>query len=374
MNEWKRFEQSDMNTFLDAVRSDDHSILSEPALCEVFSRPLDFFDGYDLVRISNQYSPPFMIFDYVSNGENHYYLDGSDYAFQTLCTQKSVRLTEENVLEYIDMYFSYVYERGNSIVFIRDGQDTNFKGSDGMGVHFKALQTIEQVSVQWSEEEDAFIIRTPLLYQDQTRKGVIHVSKNGRIDVRAPLEVSFLSSPKGFDTVPVIHPKANEILRQTRDLLGKTTTGKRLLDIADEKDVEIHIMGSPNYQAITTNKPAIYLFMPAAQFTADIHQALQLGGALRDMEQILGGFPRPSPEEPPEVFFAINYDKNLNLLCEICKIVDEFEALNMPEALAAMRRLGIEDVYGGYKNKASPDEMLTIYISMMMKQGFILEQ
>lgn len=370
---WKQFDQKDANTFLDNVREADNKVLFEPSICEVFSRHLDFFDGYDLVRISNQYSPPFMLFDYVSNGDNHYYLDGSDQAFQTLCVQKSVRLTEENVLEYVDMYFSYVYERGNSIVFIRDPQNMNFKGSDGMGAHFKAIQEHAAVTVKWNDDEELFVIHCPLLYQDETHEGVIHAHKNGQIDVIAPLHVLFLDTPQSFKDVPLAHPKRESILNQTRDLLGKSETGKRLLDIADEKDVEIRIMSSPNYQAVTTNKPLIYLFLPADQYTADYHQALQLGGALRDMEQILGGFARPSIEEPPEIFFSVSYDKNLNLLCEICKIVEEFEALNIPESAAAMRRLGIEDIYSGYKNAASPNEMLDIYIAMMTKQGFIVE-
>lgn len=373
MNNWKQLDQKEANQFLDAVRDAENSVLFEPAICEVFLHPLDFFDGYDLLRISNQYSPPFMIFDYLSNGDNHYYLDGSDDAFQTLCQQKSVRLTEDNVLGFIDMYFSYVYERGNSIVFIRDPQDTNFKGSDGMGVHFKAIQKMERVSVSWSDDHDAFVIRTPLLYQEQTREGIIHVAKNGRIGVLEPLKVSFLDTPQAVEKVQLEHPKSKTILDQAKNLLVKSKGAKRLLDIADEKDVEIRVLSSPNYQAVTTNKPLIYLFMPAAQFTADYHQALQIVGAMRDMEQILGGFPRPSTEEPPEVFFAISYDKNLNLLMEICKIVDEYEALNIPEALSALRRIGIEDIYSGYKNNANPTEMLDIYVKMMMKQGFIVE-
>ncbi len=373
MNHWKYLKPKDAHQFLDSVRDSQNRILFEPEICEVFSHPLDFFDGYDLLRISNQYSPPFMIFDYLSNGENHYYLDGSDDAFQTLCKQKSISLTEDNVLDYIDMYFSYVYERGNSIVFIRDAQDMNFKGSDGMGVHFKAIQKLETVSVSWSDYEDAFIIRTPLLYQEQTREGIIHVHKNGRIDVQEPLAVSFLDAPKAVETIALEHPKAKDIKDQVKDLLSKSSGAQRLMGIADEKNVEIRVLSSPNYQAITTNKPLIYLFMPAAQFTADYHQALQIVGALRDMEQILGGFPRPSKEEADEIYFAVSYDKNINLLMEICKIVDEYEALNIPEAASAMRRLGIGDIYSGYKNDASSSEMLDIYVNMMEKQGFIVE-
>lgn len=372
-NDWKSLSQKDALAFIDAVREPDNDILFDPALCAVFSHPLDFFDGYDLVRISNQYSPPFMLFDYVSNGENHYYLDGSDHAFQMLSAQGSVRLNADNVLHYIDMYFSYVYERGNSIVFIRDPRDMNFKGSDAMGSHFKAIEKHAGVTVEWNDADEVFIINSPLLYQEKTREGVIHVAKNGTIDVLAPLKVKFMDAPQAFDSIPLKHPKDDEILRQARDLLVKTKSGQRLIGMADKVGVEIRVCGSPNYQAVATNKPLLYLFLPAAQYNADYHQALQLAGVLRDAEQILGGFPRPSNDEDPAVFFAISYDKNLNLLMEICKIVGEFEALNMSEATNAMRRLGIEDIYSGYKNNASPEQMLQIYERMMIEQGFIIE-
>lgn len=368
---WKQLSAPETLVFLDAVRAPEHSLLFEPSLCETFLHPLDFFDGYDLIRISNQYSPPFVLLDFMSNGENHYYLDGSDHAFQTVCKQGSVRLTRENVLQYIDFYFSYVYERGNSLVFIRDPQNTNFKGSDGMGVHFKAIQKHASVRVEFDEALGVFIIRSPLLYQDQTHEGVIHVHKtSGRIDVLEPLTVSFLDAPQGYETLTYIHPHEDSILEQTKTLLFKSETGQRLMKIAQEKDVPVRVLGSPNYQAFTSNRPAVTMLMPAAQHTADYHQALILAGALRDAEQILGNFPRPSKEEPPAIYFAVNYDKNLNILMEICKIVEELE---VPEAFAAMRRIGIEDVYQGYKKGAAPDEMLQIYIAMMMKQGFIKE-
>ena len=370
---WQILQARKATKLLKDVRDDNFPVLFEPSLCEFFTHPLEFFDGFDLIRISNHYSPPFMNFDYVSNGEQHYYLDGTDHAFQTLVRQGSVHITEDNVLAYIDFYFTYVYERGNSIVFIRDPQDTNFKGSDGMGVHFKALQQHKNLDVSWNADREIFVIKTPLLYQDKTHKGVVNVYPDGCIEVVKPLRVSFLDEPEMFEDVPLVHPKEEKILEQTRGLIEKTRTGKRLLDMMDENDVRVRVLGSCNYQAVATNKPEIFLFMPSAQYTADYHQALQLVGAMRDVEQILCAYPRPSWEEPEEVFFAVSYDKNLNLLCEICKMVEELDEQGIEEGTSAMRRIGIQAVYRGYKNGASPQEMLDIYIAMMEKQGFIID-
>jgi len=373
-DQWEILQARKATKLLKDVREDAFSVLFEPALCEFFIHPLDFFNGFDLIRISNHYSPPFMNFDYVSNGEQHYYLDGTDHAFQTLVRQGSVHITEDNVLAYIDMYFTYVYERGNSIVFIRDPQDTNFKGSDGMGVHFKALQKHQNLDVSWNEKRQIFVIKTPLLYQNKTHQGVVNVHQDGCIEVVKPLRVSFLDTPDIFEDIEYVHPKEDAILEQAYGLIEKTKTGKRLLDLMREKEIPVRVLGSCNYQAVATNLPMIYLFMPSAQYTADYHQALQLVGAMRDVEQILNAYPRPSHEEPEEVFYAVSHDKNLNLLLEICKMVEELDEQGIEDGVSAMRRIGIEDVYTGFKNNLSPEALLRVYETMMMKQGFLVKE
>lgn len=372
-DEWRELNAEDAAVFLEAVREQEYSLLFEPSLCEVFALPLPFYDGYELIRISNRYSPPFILMDFISNGDNHYYLDGTDHALQTLSKIGATRLSEDNVLLYIDLYFSYVYERGNSIVFIRDPQNTNYKGSEGMGVHFKALQQHPTVNVAWSDADNAFIIRTPILYQEKTHDAVIHVDKAGIIDVKTPLKVTFLDAPKGFEPRTYKHPQAVDILQQARDLLLKSPRAKALLDYADEKKIHIHCLGSPNYQAFCTNKPLIYLFCPSAQYTADYMHALILAAALDDARQISEGYTRPSHEEEQDIYLAVNYHKNLRSLAEVCKIVDELKNDDVNEAYIAMQRLGMQNIYAGIQNGVSDLELLHIYQDDLQQQGYITD-
>jgi len=352
-DQWRELPTSDAIQFLDAVRDSDHGILFEPSVCKVFLHPLDFFDGYDLIRVSNQYSPPFMLLDYVSNGCNHYYLDGSDHAFQTLCSQKSVRLTAENVLQYIDIYFSYVYERGNTVVYIR---------------HFEDYEPSLQ-----QNEDGYFIIHTRLIYQDEMRDAIVHVHPSGQIDIVSPANVSFLDAPQGHEDIAYIHPQEDNILEQTNALMSASETAQEYLKNISEHKIDIRVFSSPNYQATTFNKPIIYLFMPAAQLTADYHQVLLLGGALHDAQQIMGGYKRPSIDEDDVLFFNINHDKNLKLIAGICKIVEEFEALEMPEAVQAIENLGLRSVYEGFKANISADDLMERYIQALRDRGLIIE-
>jgi len=352
-DQWRELPLNDAIQFLDNVRDSDHGILFEASVCKVFLHPLDFFDGYDLIRISNQYSQPFMLLDYVSNGENNYYLDGSDHAFQTLCAQKSVRLTEDNVLQYLDIYFSYVYERGNTVVYIR---------------HFEDYEpSLRQ------HEDGYFIIHTRLIYQDEIRDAIVHVHQNGQIDITSPANVSFLDAPKGHEKITSIHPREKDILEQTKALMSSSETAQEYIQNINDHKIDIRVFSSPNYQATTFNKPIIYLFMPAAQLTADYHQALILGGAMHDAGQIMGGYKRPSVDEDEVVFFDINHDKNLKLIVGICKIAEELEEQDIQDAVIAIENLGLGSVYRGFKDNIAAADLMERYIQALRDRGLIIE-
>lgn len=349
---WQQLSAQDALCFLDAVRSEEFRVLFEPSICEVYKHPLPFYEGYDLIRIVNKYSPPFVLIDYISNGENHYYLNGSDHVMQTLCLQGNLSLNADNVLEYIDLYFSYVYERGNTVVLLPESANADVHYDQSIGV---------------------YVIRTVLLYQDERREMLIHVHAGGRIDLIEPARISFLDAPKGFKEIDHTHPKAESILEQCKSLLAKSATGARLLEVAQTCKIEMSVLASPNIQARAYNKPMVHLYLPAAQHTADYHQALTLAGALSDVEQILRGYKRPSLDEGDEVYLSVNYDKNLKLLVEICKIVEELEDNNDADAVKALENLDLGKLYVAYKNGDNAAKLMTVYLETLIDLGYVHE-
>ncbi|MGB0719846.1 MAG: hypothetical protein ACPGRX_05205 [Bdellovibrionales bacterium] len=370
---WQKQDDDAALAFLNAVRDADNPVLFEPSVCEIYKHPLPFYDGYDLIRIVNRYSPPFPLFDYLSNGENHFYLDGSDAALQTICARGSVTLDAHNVLQYIDLYLSYVYERGNSLVYIRDPQDTGFKGSDAMGVHFQAIKQHRNVNVTWNVGESCYEITAPLLYQDKAVESLVQVNKAGRIRVVKPVRVDFLNTPENTDCAALAHPRAQAIVEQCVTMLDSVPTGKQLLQLIEDHDIGISVISAPNIQAFAVNKPMVYLLTPAAQQTADYYQALVLAGALHDAGQIVNGYKRPSIDEPDQLLFDIQYDKNLKLIIAVCRIVDEFLDINIHEPLNILRRLGLQEVYAGYRAGMTMRALFDVYIDGLVAQGAISE-
>lgn len=347
---WSRLKPEDSKLFLEAVCSDEAKLLFENSICDVYSLPLDFYDGYSLVRVANKYTIPYMQFDFLSNGENHYYLDGSEGAFHNLNARGAISLNQENVYDYLNLYISYVYERGNSLGFYDDKENS---------------------SVTVNPQTGHYEISTPLSYQDSTVQAQISVTDSGAIHVQKPVSVSFLEELSSGSAFSILHPYSTDIIEGSKSLLKLTTHGVKLVALLEEKKAGVQVISSPNYEGFCSNMRTIYMLMPAEERTAKYLQALILAGAIRDMEQVNGGYMHPHPTENADVFGDTCLGKNLDMIIEMCKIVDELEAQNIPEGLHDFSKLGFGPIYQAYKAGQDEDGLMKLYLSVLEEREII---
>ena len=371
---WQQLNADEAAQFLRAVASPDEPVIFDASLCEVHKMPLSFYDDYFLTRIVNKQMLPYLLLDFLSNGEKHYYLDGSDQAFHNLNSQGAISLDKDNVIDYVDLYISYVYERGNSLAFISDPHATSHKGSAAMEMHFRAITHHQQSSVKFDDASQRFHIVTPLIYQDQTIQSRVEIDKTGSIHLIEPVAVSFLTKLKPAKHIAYRHPLEDSIIEQSRALLSTTATGQKLIQATIEKGVEVRVLNSPSRHSYTTNTPVVYLVMPSVKRTADYLQAIVLAGGLRDAEQVLKEYYHPHPVHDEDRFFELNYSKNLDIVVEMCKIVKEYEDQNIQDALNELRKIGLESVYSGYKNGLSSEALMTVYIDSLKRYGLLTEE
>lgn len=347
---WETLDKEAAKAFIESVADNDHPILFEPSICDVYALPLDFYDGYSLYRIANKYTIPYLQLDYLSNGEDHYYLDGSENPFHNLNARGAISLDSENVYYYLSLYISYVYERGNSLSELAPREDTTIR-------HNQATQLYE--------------VETTLHYQDATVQSYIEISAAGAIHVRTPVTVSFLEKPQIQADTTIHHPHAEKIIERSKTLLSNTKRGAELLALYNEKQPNIHVINSPNYQGFCTNTHVIYMCMPSAEQTAKYLQSLVLAGSIRDMQQIDDMITHPHPTEREDVYGDVTLAKNLDMVIEMCKIVEELEALNMPEGLHDFSKMGFAGLYQSYKTGSSEDALFEVYMSALKQQNIV---
>lgn len=369
--EWIPLEQPDNLEFLDTVRDKNDPALSEPVLCDVYKLQLPFYDGYWLYRIVNSHMIPHLCMDFISNGTEHYYMDGSDTAFQTLNAKGALSLDQTNVVDYLDLYISYVYERGNSLEFIRNPHATTQKGAGAMEAHFNAIKYHQETSVTFDKQKNAFHITTPMIYQEDSVQTKTRVEKSGAIHISEPITVSFLTDPKADQKIHYRHNRETSLIDEAKTLMEQTDAGKELLDIMAETGAQVRVLTSPNYQTFTTNDKIIYILMPAIERSAKYLQMIALAFGIIDTYQIKNGWLRPAPDSEEVSWNAINYGKNLDIAVQTCKIIEELEQKNIKEAITAFQKMGLGRVYSGYKNDLSMEELLGVYLQSMDQYGFI---
>lgn len=347
---WITLSTEDAKAFIESVKSKGEKLLFEPSICDVYALPLDFYDGYSLYRIANKYTIPYAQLDFLSNGEDHYYLDGSEDAFHNLNARGAISLDRENAFHYLSLYISYVYERGNSMGFLGD---------------------FETSTVIYNAASHVYEISTPLSYQDSVVQGEIEVSDGGLIHVKKPVDVSFLAAPKPKPARGFTHPYAEQIIERTKTLLSHTARGQELLNLLEKMKPNVKIISSPNYQGFCANTRSIYMFMPAEEQTAKYLQAIMMAGCIRDMEQILDGCTHPHPTKNEEVYGDVNLAKNLDMIIEMCKIVEELEDLNIAEGLHDFSKMGFGGVYHAYKTGSNDDALLDVYLTALKERNII---
>ncbi len=345
---WSPLIQEDAEKFIKSVADENEPALFDLALCNVHSFPLSFYDGYSLYRIANKYMIPNLVLDYLSNGEDHYYLDGSDAPFQNLNARQAISLNEHNVADYLKFYISYVYERGNSFEF-------SLQISDDDPVQLILIDI----------ENSLYKLEADILYQGAKHKARITVEENGSIHVQAPVIVSFLESPSPQTKAPYRHPLENTIIEGTKSLLSATKKGVKFLKILEEHKVEVRIITSPNYMGITHTSNLIYLSMPIVEKTAKYAQAIILACHIQEVFQNVSGFLRPPTDIDQTTRIELNYGKNLDMILETCIMVEEYEQQNALGALKEIDAMGLRPLYEAQKTEKKPEALMGFYLKML---------
>ena len=348
---WTTLSRKDAAAFIQSVADPDETIIFDPSICNVHKMPLDFYDGYHLVRIGNQNMLPILVMDYLSDGTNHYYLDGSDAAFHTLNAKGAINLTKQNIVDYLDLYISYVYERGNSLQFPR---------------------IFDVEPPEYDKENEAFILTTPLIYHGKTIQAQLTITKRGTIIINDPFNVSYLDTLTPPDTISYRHPYEAQVIEQSKMLLYGSSTAESLLEMAKKENIPIRVLSNPNYQSYITNQPILYICMPAAEQNAKYMQALCLIAGLRDAKQILAGYLHHHPNETQDVYLASNIGKNLDMGIEMCKIVRELEEQGITEAISDLKALGLGPLYEGFISGKTMDDLYDILLQIFEKEEIIV--
>ncbi len=359
-NPWREMDTYTCKKFIEDVRDDDFAGLFNGSAYELWVRNLRFFDGYEHYILNNKMMFPFFSLHYISNGEDHYFLDGSEHCLEMLVKKGAFRLNEHNIFEYLQFHSDATFYPYRKVKFITDPIKTPYSGASAMGHHFKTLKYHAKAELKESAEDGCFYVVLPVLYNGETVEGRVQVRKTGEINILAPVNIPLMEGNKDHKPLDYDHPYEQDLLRQNIDILKNSAEGDRLYETIKSYNGQIKFVSGVGSNGLAINGSMGFVVAPENIDAPSPYQVIAIAGVLRQMEHYLLNMPRPDPFSDAEEMIAMNLALNLDVLETICIIVEELNDQGFEDILKKFKESGFEEFYSGFKNEFSNEKMTAI--------------
>ncbi len=356
--DWRELDTYSTKKFIEDVRDLKFADLFTGKSYELWARNMLFFDGFQQYSLQNKATFPYFCLNYVSNGEEHYYLDGSEHPIELMIKQGALRLTLENVMEYIAFHSDVAFDPYRKVTFITHPNKSPYSGASAMRHHFNVLAFHCDLSVQESEEDLCFYIIMPVLYNGETVQGHVQVMKTGEINILSPVHIPLMEGTRTHAPLDLDHPHEKELLQQNFDILEQSKEGKRLLDTVKFYGGEIKFISGIGFDCFAPDTQRGYVIAPENVNTYSPYQVLSIASVLRDIELQYLEQDRGDILEDKTAFHDANMARNLDILLKLCTIVDELNEAGYDNILRRFKKAGFGQIYSDYRNGKPMENMV----------------
>ncbi len=179
--QWIRMNREQAGRVLNQLSSRDDALVFSRDATEVAWRSLAFFSNYRLCRLTNYATMPTFTMTYLTDGTEYIALDGTANPIYTADEKDPLLLTEENVLPYIEFFFSHVQGSEGEVFLIRDPGKMPFLDSFTDAQQQGVMQNFKPVGVTFDAHRGAYRIEATLHYGGVLMSAAIIVMKDGKI-------------------------------------------------------------------------------------------------------------------------------------------------------------------------------------------------
>lgn len=182
---WQPLEKEQLDTLIDTVASKAMPGLFSVSSSQGKKSSLSFYEGFYLYDLRNYSTLPVFTMQYLGNGKDFFYLDGSSNSIYKVNEQyNAISLDESNILDYIKFFFSYVSMLEEETEMISDPESLPYY--EYLTDQQKNIIENEKnnAGIHFDEQTQHFTIRCPLYYGGSLVKAEIDVDKRGHVDVK----------------------------------------------------------------------------------------------------------------------------------------------------------------------------------------------
>tara|TARA_R110002124_G_scaffold241494_7_gene406749 strand:- start:3583 stop:4203 length:621 start_codon:yes stop_codon:yes gene_type:complete len=178
---WKQLEKENVSVVLDRLGTDPNAIVFSKEFTEIVWDDLPFYSRFDLYRLVNYATMPSFSMEYLSDGNVFIPLDGTANPIYAINEESPIKLTEKNVVDYLEFFFSHVRGSDGDIYLIKDPEKMPGIESLDPAQQKNVKNSHKPLTIEAGSFPGQFIIRGTLFYSGCLISATVRVSSEGRL-------------------------------------------------------------------------------------------------------------------------------------------------------------------------------------------------
>lgn len=196
--QWTKLNREQAHAVLQHLGTRPDAVVFSPDVTEVSSCTLPFYTNHWLYRLINYATMPTFSMVYISDGTEFIALNGLAHPIYAINEKSPIHLTEENVISYLEFFFSYVHGSEGDVFLIHDPLKMPFMNTLSASQKQAVLGSFKPFSVLTDAARN-FKIRGTLYYGGGLIAATILMTPDGKMSFQ---EQSLLLSGINFPDSP----------------------------------------------------------------------------------------------------------------------------------------------------------------------------
>ncbi|MGH1378459.1 MAG: hypothetical protein ACRBB3_06525 [Alphaproteobacteria bacterium] len=178
-----KLEIDEIASILDVLNKDVEGSTFDPLETTILSVNVPFYDGYRFLNVADHATnPPLQRFVFQKNDSNDFkVIDWTYKIIYDLNKEAPISLDDNNVLEYVRFFFTYVKGRHGRFVVCESADNVQWKDEPPEEVRKKLNSTMKPLEIKEKRKDGVYAIKAFMMLKDALFYVDIYVEPNGRV-------------------------------------------------------------------------------------------------------------------------------------------------------------------------------------------------
>ena len=178
--QWTKLGREQAHKVLEQLSARKDAVVFSKDYTEVSSCTLPFYTNYWLFRLVNYATMPTFTMTYFSDGSEYIALDGTANPIYTVNEKSPIHLTELNVVDYLEFFFSHVQGSEGDVFLIKDLRQMPFMNTLSEAQQQSVMNNVKPVTVVTDSMQN-FRVRGALYYGEEVITATVVIKPDGKM-------------------------------------------------------------------------------------------------------------------------------------------------------------------------------------------------